>query len=130
MAGKTRGRGRVGELAKELGIAPKLIIDQLEQMGHREKTSSSALDDMLLAQLRNALEEKASAFAQRETERLEAARSAALRAKVEAAKAAAAKAARATTKKADGTKPKPGKVAARGKATAKAADKPPGPVKP
>jgi translation initiation factor IF-2 len=120
MAGKTR----VGELAKELGIAPKLIIDQLELMGHRERTSSSALDDALLAQLRIALEEKASAFAQRETERLEAARTAALRAKVEAAKAAAAKAARARTKKTDGTKPKPVRAPVRAKATAKAAEKP------
>jgi translation initiation factor IF-2 len=120
MAGKTR----VGELAKEMGIAPKLIIDQLEAMGHREKTSSSALDDVLLAQLRAALEEKASAFAQRETERLEAVRTAALRAKVEAAKAAAAKAARASTKKTDGTKPKAGKAPVRGKVTAKTAEKP------
>jgi translation initiation factor IF-2 len=120
MAGKTR----VGELAKELGIAPKLIIDQLEQMGHRERTSSSALDDALLVELRTALEEKASAFAQRESERLEAARTAALRAKVEAAKAAAAKAARARAKKTDGTKPKPVKAPARAKAAVKTAEKP------
>src|SRR5262245_41238891 len=103
MAGKTR----VGELAKELGIAPKLIIDQLEAMGQKEKTSSSAIDDTLLPMLRDALQEKAAAFAQRETERLDAARTAALRAKVEEAKARAAKAARTRAKKADATaKPK------------------------
>ena len=124
MAGKTR----VGELAKELGIAPKLIIDQLEAMGYKEKTSSSAIDDALMPRLRAALEDKAAVFAQRETERLEAARAAALRTKIEAAKAAAAKAARARTrKKAEGAaKPKPekAKAPARGKGTAKAAEKP------
>src|SRR5215468_1889094 len=120
MAGKTR----VAELAKDMGIAPKLIIDQLEAMGHREKTSSSALDDALIAQLRATLEEKASAFAQRETERLEAARVAALRAKVDAAKAAAAKEARARTRKADPAKPKAGKGPARGKVAPKTAEKP------
>ncbi len=102
MAGKTR----VGELAKELGVAPKMIIDELEALGQKEKTSSSAIDDALLPQLRAALEEKAAVFSQRETERLEAARTAALRAKLDAAKAAAAKAARARAKKTDGTKPK------------------------
>jgi translation initiation factor IF-2 len=117
------GKMRVGELAKELGVAPKLIIDQLEQMGHKEKTSSSALEDALLVELRAALEEKASEYARKESERLEAARAAALRAKVEAAKAAAAKAARARTKKTDGTRPKTerAKPAARGKASAPAA---------
>jgi translation initiation factor IF-2 len=117
MAGKTR----VGELAKELGIAPKLIIDQLEAMGHKEKTSSSALDDALLAQLRTALEDKAAQFAQRETERLETQRVAAMKAKVEAAKVAAAKAARAATRKAaEGAKPK----APARKAAPKTAEKP------
>jgi translation initiation factor IF-2 len=118
MAGKTR----VAELAKELGVAPKLIIDQLEAMGYKEKTSSSALDDALLSQLRTVLEEKAADFARKETERLETARAASLRAKLDAAKAAAAKAARARTKKAaDPTKPKPVKPAA---VKAKAAPRP------
>jgi translation initiation factor IF-2 len=111
MAGKTR----VGELAKELGIAPKLIIDQLEAMGQKEKTSSSAIDDTLLPVLRDALQEKAAVFTQRETERLDAARTAALRAKVDEAKARAAKAARTRAKKAaDPTAAKP-KAPARGK---------------
>ncbi|HEV8308866.1 MAG TPA: translation initiation factor IF-2 [Methylomirabilota bacterium] len=112
---------RVSELAKELGVAPKLIIDQLEAMGYQEKTSSSAIDDGLLRELRTVLEDKAAAFAQREAERLEAARVTALRAKLEAAKAAAAKAARAL-KKTDGTKPKSerAKAAARAKTAPKA----------
>ncbi|MBI3456815.1 MAG: translation initiation factor IF-2 [Candidatus Rokubacteria bacterium] len=100
------GKMRVSELAKELGVAPKLIIDQLEAMGHKEKTSSSAIDDALLAHIRDALAEKAAEFARREAERLEAARAAALRAKLDAARAAAARAARARTKKTDGTRPK------------------------
>jgi translation initiation factor IF-2 len=123
MAGKTR----VGELAKELGIAPKLIIDQLEAMGYKEKTSSSALDDVLLSQVRDALQEKATEFAQRETERLEAARAASMRAKVDAVKAAAAKAARAATRKTAGAKPKAdrsGKTPARGKGASRAPEKP------
>ena len=41
MAGKTR----VHELAKELGVAPKLIIDQLHGMGYKEQSSASAIDD-------------------------------------------------------------------------------------
>ena len=121
MAGKTR----VGELAKELGIAPKLIIHQLEAMGYKEKTSSSALDDVLLAQVRDSIQEKATEFAQRETERLEAARAASLRAKVDAVKAAAAKAARAATRKTDGTKPKADRSGkARGKGAPKTPERP------
>ena len=123
MAGKTR----VGELAKELGIAPKLIIDQLEAMGYKEKTSSSALDDVLLVQVRDSLQEKATEFAQRETERLEAVRAASLRAKVDAVKAAAAKAARAATRKTDGAKPKAdrsGKAPGRGKGAPKTPARP------
>jgi translation initiation factor IF-2 len=100
------GKMRVSELAKELGVAPKLIIDQLDSMGHKERTSSSAIDDGLLSQLRTALTEKAEEFSRRETERLETVRTAAIKAKVEAARASAAKAARARTKKADGAKPK------------------------
>ena len=41
MAGKTR----VHELAKELGVAPKLIIDQLHGMGFKEQSSASAIED-------------------------------------------------------------------------------------
>jgi translation initiation factor IF-2 len=118
MAGKTR----VGELAKELGIAPKLIIDQLEAMGQKEKTSSSAIDDTLLAVLRDALQEKAAVFAQRESERLDAARTAAIRAKVEEAKARAAKAARTRAKKAEAA-PKP-KAPARAKPAVSKPEKP------
>ncbi len=113
------GKMRVSELAKELGVAPKMIIGELEAMGHKEKTSSSALDDALLATLRDALAEKAAEFVRREAERLDAERTAALRAKLDAVRAAAAKAARARPKKTDGAKPKPAKPAARAKAVSK-----------
>jgi len=112
MAGKTR----VHELAKELGVAPKVIIDQLDAMGLKDRTSASAIEDTVLPDLRTALEEKAAEFARKEAERLETERSASLRARVEAAKAAAAKEARARTRKStEGTKSK----AERGKSTMK-----------
>jgi translation initiation factor IF-2 len=118
MAGKTR----VHELAKELGVAPKVIIDQLASMGYPEQTSSSAIADSVLSDLRTALQDKATELARRETERLEAERTAALKARVEAVKAAAAKAARTRTRKAaePGAKPERPK-AARPKAGAKTA---------
>ena len=102
MAGKTR----VHELAKELGVAPKVIIDQLDAMGHKDRTSGSAIEDAVLPQLRTALEEKAAEFSKKEAERLETERSASLKARLEAAKAASAKAARAETRKRAEGKPK------------------------
>jgi translation initiation factor IF-2 len=132
MAGKTR----VHELAKELGVAPKLIIDELDAMGYKERTSSSALDDALLAELRGTIAEKAAEFAQREQGRLEATRAAAMRARLETAKAAVAKAARARTRKTDATKPRTERAkSTRAKAAPKvaptpAAVKPKAPEKP
>jgi translation initiation factor IF-2 len=96
MAGKTR----VHELAKELGVAPKLIIDQLHSMGYKEQSSASAIEDTVLATLRDSLGERAAEYSRKETERLESERMATQRAKIEAAKAAAAKAARTRAKKA------------------------------
>jgi translation initiation factor IF-2 len=96
MAGKTR----VHELAKELGVAPKLIIDQLHSMGYKEQSSASAIEDAVLATLRDSLGERAAEYSRKETERLESERVATQRAKIEAAKAAAAKAARTRAKKA------------------------------
>ena len=118
MAGKTR----VIELAKELGIAPKVIIDQLHAMGLKEQTSSSAIEDGVLTAVREALGERAADFARREAERLDAERTAVQRGRIEAAKASAAKAVRATKRaeaaKAKAEKAKPPKTA---KAAAKAA---------
>jgi translation initiation factor IF-2 len=96
MAGKTR----VHELAKELGVAPKMIIDQLHALGHKEQSSASAIEDALLPQLREILGEQAAEYSRKEAERIESERVAAQRAKIEAAKAAAAKAARTRAKKA------------------------------
>jgi translation initiation factor IF-2 len=96
MAGKTR----VHELAKELGVAPKMIIDQLHAMGYKEQTSASAIEDALLPRLRDALGEQAAEYTRKESERLEVERVATQRAKIEAAKAATAKAARTRAKKA------------------------------
>jgi translation initiation factor IF-2 len=96
MAGKTR----VHELAKELGVAPKLIIDQLHGMGLKEQSSASAVEDSLLPRLREALGDQAAEYSRKETERLESERLASQRAKIEAAKASAAKAARTRAKKA------------------------------
>ncbi len=96
MAGKTR----VHELAKELGVAPKLIIDQLHGMGFKEQSSASAIEDSLLDRLRESLGERAAEYSRKESERLETERVTAQRAKIEAAKAAAAKAARTRAKKA------------------------------
>jgi translation initiation factor IF-2 len=96
MAGKTR----VHELAKELGVAPKLIIDQLHSMGFKEQSSASAVDDAVLVRLKEALGDQAAEYSRKETERLESERMATQRAKIEAAKAAAAKAARTRAKKA------------------------------
>ena len=96
MAGKTR----VIELAKELGVAPKLIIDQLHGMGYKEQSSASAIEDALLPRLREALGDQAAEYSRKESERLEAERVAAQRAKIEAAKASVAKAARTRAKKA------------------------------
>jgi translation initiation factor IF-2 len=96
MAGKTR----VIELAKELGVAPKLVIDQLHGMGYKEQSSASAIEDALLPRLREALGDQAAEYSRKESERLEAERIAAQRAKIEAAKASAAKAARTRAKKA------------------------------
>jgi translation initiation factor IF-2 len=95
MAGKTR----VHELAKELGVAPKLIIDQLHGMGYKEQSSASAIDDALLSRLREALGDQAAEYSRKESERLESERVAAQRAKIEAAKASVAKAARTQAKK-------------------------------
>jgi translation initiation factor IF-2 len=96
MAGKTR----VHELAKELGVAPKIIIDQLHGMGYKEQSSASAIDDALLPRLREVLGDQAAEYSRKESERLESERIAVQRAKIEAAKAAAAKAARTRAKKA------------------------------
>ena len=96
MAGKTR----VHELAKELGVAPKIIIDQLHGMGYKEQSSASAIDDALLPRLREVLGDQAAEYSRKESERLESERVAAQRAKIEAAKAAAVKAARTRAKKA------------------------------
>ncbi len=96
MAGKTR----VHELAKELGVAPKLIIDQLHGMGFKEQSSASAIEDALLPRLREALGDQAAEYSRKELERIESDRVAAQRAKIEAAKASAAKAARTRAKKA------------------------------
>src|SRR4029453_15477167 len=96
MAGKTR----VHELAKELGVAPKMIIDQLHGMGYKEQSSASAVDDAVLERLREVLGDQAADYAGKETGRAEAEVLAAQRAKVEAAKAAAAKAARTRARKA------------------------------
>ncbi len=133
MAGKTR----VHELAKELGVAPKLIIDQLHGMGFKEQTSASAIEDSLLDQLRDALGEQAAEYSRKESERLETERVAAQRAKIEAAKAAAAKAARTRAKKAaDATKTAgaKGKTSGKSKPPAKAVPvavktKPPTPLR-
>jgi translation initiation factor IF-2 len=93
-------------------------------MGHKEKTSSSAVDDALLPILRTALAEKAAEFARKEADRLETERTSALRARVEAMKAAAAKAARARPKKpTDGTRPKTAKPTAKAKPSPKAGEK-------
>ena len=94
MAGKTR----VHELAKELGVAPKLIIDQLHGMGLKEQSSASAIEDALLPRLREALGDQAAEYSRKEIERIESDRVAAQRAKIEAAKASAAKAARTRAK--------------------------------
>ncbi len=120
------GKLRVHELAKELGVAPKVIIDQLDGMGHKERTSSSAIDDALVPALRGALQERAAEFARRETERLETQRAATLRARLEAARAAAAKAARQAKKAEGAAKPKTdrAKLAARAKAASKTAERP------
>jgi translation initiation factor IF-2 len=121
MAGKTR----VHELAKELGVAPKMIIDQLHGMGYKEQTSASAIEDGLLPGLRESLGDQAAEYSRKELERLESERMAAQRAKIEAAKAAAAKAARTRAKKAaEAAKAPAGKVAkppAKAKTAAKAA---------
>jgi translation initiation factor IF-2 len=116
MAGKTR----VHELAKELGVAPKIIIDQLHGMGYKEQSSASAIDDAVLPRLREALGDQAAEYSRKESERLESERIAAQRAKIEAAKAAAAKAARTRAKKA----------AEAAKATAGKATKSPAKAKP
>jgi translation initiation factor IF-2 len=112
MAGKTR----VHELAKDLGVAPKLIIDQLQGMGYKEQSSASAIDDSVLERLREALGEQAAEYSRKESERLETERIVAQRAKIEAAKAAAAKAARTRAKKAAEASKVPG---AKGKGPAK-----------
>jgi translation initiation factor IF-2 len=123
MAGKTR----VHELAKELGVAPKLIIDHLHGMGFKEQSSASAIEDALLPGLREALGDQAAEYSRKETERIESERVAAQRAKIDAAKAAAAKAARTRAKKAaeaaEAAKAPvaKGKTSLKGKAGAKAA---------
>jgi translation initiation factor IF-2 len=125
MAGKTR----VHELAKELGVAPKLIIDHLHGMGYKEQSSASAIEDALLATLREALGDQAAEYARKESERIESERVAAQRAKIEAAKASAAKAARTRAKRAAeaaqaSTATAKGKAPAKGKAAAKAVPAP------
>jgi len=126
MAGKTR----VHELAKELGVAPKIIIDQLATMGFKEQSSASSIDDTVLLRLREVLGERATEYAQKESERLEAERQAVVRARIEQAKAMVAKEARAAAraKAADGpAKPKAAKAGAKGKvAGAKPATPAPG----
>ena len=62
MAGKTR----VHELAKELGVTQKLIIDHLDGMGHKEQSSASAIEDALLPTLREALGDQAAEYARKE----------------------------------------------------------------
>ena len=124
MAGKTR----VHELAKELGVAPKLIIDQLHGMGFKEQSSASAIEDSLLERLRESLGEQAAEYSRKESERLETERVTAQRAKIEAAKAAAAKAARTRAKKAAEAAKAPGvkgKTPAKGKPGAKTVPPPP-----
>ncbi|HWC05197.1 MAG TPA: translation initiation factor IF-2 [Methylomirabilota bacterium] len=96
MAGKTR----VHELAKELGVAPKMIIDQLHLLGYKEQSSASAVEDSLLPRLREILGDLAAEYSRKESERIESERVATQRAKIEAAKAATAKAARTRAKKA------------------------------
>ncbi len=125
MAGKTR----VHELAKELGVAPKLIIDHLHGMGYKEQSSASAIEDALLATLREALGDQAAEYARKESERIESERVAAQRAKIEAAKASAAKAARTRAKRAAeaakaSTATAKGKAPGKGKAAAKAVPAP------
>jgi translation initiation factor IF-2 len=120
MAGKTR----VHELAKELGVAPKMIIDQLHGMGYREQSSASAIDDAVLSRLREVLGDQAAEYSRKESERIESERLAAQRAKIEAAKASAAKAARTRARKAaEAAKASAGKTkpSAKGKSAAKAA---------
>ena len=120
MAGKTR----VHELAKELGVAPKMIIDQLHGMGYREQSSASAIDDAVLLRLREVLGDQAAEYSRKESERIESERLAAQRAKIEAAKASAAKAARTRARKAaEAAKASAGKTkpSAKGKSAAKAA---------
>jgi translation initiation factor IF-2 len=120
MAGKTR----VHELAKELRVAPKIIIDQLHGMGYKEQSSASAIDDAVLPRLREALGDQAAEYSRKESERLESERIAAQRAKIEAAKAAAAKAARTRAKKIAEAAKAPaakGKPPVKAKAAAKAA---------
>ncbi len=123
MAGKTR----VHELAKELGVAPKLIIDQLHGMGYKEQSSASAIEDSVLPTLRESLGDRAAEYSRKETERLESERVANQRAKIEAAKAAAVKAARTRARKAaeaaSATTVK-GKGPTKGKAGAKGAPVP------
>jgi translation initiation factor IF-2 len=119
MAGKTR----VHELAKELGVAPKMIIDQLHGMGYKEQSSASAIEDALLSRLRDALGEQAAEYTRKESERLEVERVSTQRAKIEAAKAATAKAARTRAKKAAEAAKTPtgkAKVPAKSKSAAKA----------
>jgi Translation initiation factor IF-2, N-terminal region len=79
MAGKTR----VHELAKELGVAPKMVIDQLEAIGFKEQSSASAIEDALLPRIREALSERATEYAQKEAARLDAEWTVALRARIE-----------------------------------------------
>jgi translation initiation factor IF-2 len=130
MAGKTR----VHELAKELGVAPKLIIDQLHGMGYKEQSSASAIEDNLLDRLREVLGDQAAEYARKESERLETERLASQRAKIEAA----AKVARTRAKKAAEAARAPSlkaKTAAKGKAGAKAVAPPvkakaPAPLRP
>ena len=118
------GKMRVHELAKELGVAPKMIIDQLHALGQKEQSSASAIDDSLLPGLREVLGDQAAEYARKESERIEADRAAAQRAKIEAAKAAAAKAARTRARKAAEAAKAPvakGKVLTKSKAAAKTA---------
>ncbi len=119
MAGKTR----VHELAKDLGVAPKIIIDQLHGMGYKEQSSASAIEDALLPRLREALGDQAAEYARKESERLETERVSAQRAKIDAAKASVAKAARTRAKKAaEAAKASAGKV--KGPTKSKTAVKP------
>jgi translation initiation factor IF-2 len=120
MAGKTR----VHELAKELGVAPKMIIDQLHGMGYKEQSSASAIDDAVLLRLREVLGDQAAEYSRKESERIESERLATQRAKIEAAKASAAKAARTRARKAaEAAKASAGKTkpSAKGKSASKAA---------